>query len=172
MSLPTLTHTFTMSITTKPPVNAGATPRGKANWVEVTGGMMTAPDGEHLAEILSGGGDYLTRYVEHNVAEVDMRLIARDPFGDYTRFTVSGFDYLDRATMLALDGRAGEEDAGDSSGGGSDVTEPYGFEIVKCNTASERFKMLNFTTLLARVKFVVGDAGLESVVYTVYSVTN
>ncbi|OTA04637.1 hypothetical protein A9Z42_0052370 [Trichoderma parareesei] len=175
MSLPTLNHVFTMAITPKPPVNAGATPRGKANWFEITGGKITAADGEHIADVLSGGGDYLTRYVEDNVAEVDMRLIAQDSAGDLLRFTVSGYDYLDRPTMLALDGRASEEDVGggsSSSSSSSAVAEPFGFEVLKCNTASERLRWLNFAVLLARVKFVVGDAGIESVVYTVYEVTN
>ncbi|EGR50192.1 uncharacterized protein TRIREDRAFT_105515 [Trichoderma reesei QM6a] len=180
MSLPTLNHVFTMAITPKPPVNTGATPRGKANWFEITGGKITA-DGEHIADVLSGGGDYLTRYVEDNVAEVDMRLVARDSAGDLLRFTVSGYDYLDRATMLALDGRAGEEEEEEDVGGGgsssssssrSGVAEPFGFEVLKCTTGSERFRWLNFAVLLARVKFVVGDAGIESVVYTVYEVTN
>ncbi|PTB81657.1 hypothetical protein M440DRAFT_1396823 [Trichoderma longibrachiatum ATCC 18648] len=167
MSLPTLNHVFTMSITPKPPLNTGQTPRGKANWFEITSGKITSPDGQPIADVLSGGGDYLTRYVEDNVAEVDMRLIAQDSAGDLMRFTVSGFDYLDRATMLALDGRAGGEE-----GGGLGVAEPFGFEVLKCTTASERYRWLNFAMLLARVKFVVGDAGIESVVYTVYEVTN
>ncbi|TFB05759.1 hypothetical protein CCMA1212_001558 [Trichoderma ghanense] len=168
MSLPTLTHVFTMSITPKPPLNTGATPRGKANWFEITSGEIAAPNGEHIADVLSGGGDYLTRYVDDNVAEVDMRLIARDSAGDLLRFTVSGYDYLDQATMLALDGRAGEH-VGDGTGG---VAEPFGFEILKCNTGSEGLRWLNFATLLARVKFVVGDEGIESVVYTVFDVSN
>ncbi|PTB65251.1 hypothetical protein BBK36DRAFT_1160450 [Trichoderma citrinoviride] len=173
MSLPTLNHVFNMAITPKAPVNTGETPRGKANWFEITGGKITGADGQHIADVQSGGGDYLTRYVEDNVAEVDMRLIAQDSGGNLLRFTVSGYDYLDRATMLALDGRAGDEDVGSgSSSSSSGDAEPYGFEVLKCNTASDKWRWLNFAVLLARVKFVVGDAGIESVVYTVYEVTN
>ncbi|KAL6690842.1 hypothetical protein J3F84DRAFT_388321 [Trichoderma pleuroticola] len=168
MSLPTLNHVFTMAITPKEPVDTGETPRGKANWFEISDGTITAADGQHIADILSGGGDYLTRHVDDNVAEVDMRLIAKDTDDQIMRITVSGFDYLDRATMLALDGRAGE-DPGDSNSG---VTEPYGFEVLKFNTASPKYRWLNFAVLLARVKFVVGSAGIESVVYTVYQVSN
>ncbi|KAL7905385.1 hypothetical protein GGI35DRAFT_460579 [Trichoderma velutinum] len=168
MSLPTLNHVFTMAITPKEPVDTGETPRGKANWFEITDGTITAADGQHIADVLSGGGDYLTRYVDENVAEVDMRLIAKDSDDQLMRITVSGYDYLDRATMLALDGRAGE-DPGDSNSG---VTEPYGFEVLKFNTASPKYKWLNFAVLLARVNFVVGSAGIESVVYTTYQVSN
>ncbi|KAL7791844.1 hypothetical protein V8C37DRAFT_381521 [Trichoderma ceciliae] len=168
MSLPTLHHVFTMAITPKAPVDTGETPRGKANWFEITDGKITGADGEHIADVLSGGGDYLTRYVEDNVAEVDMRLIAKDLSGELLRFTVAGYDYLDRATMLALDGRAGEDPGSNSSG----VTEPYGFEILKCNTASPKYRWMNFAILLARVNFVVGAAGIESVVYKTYQVKN
>ncbi|KAL6859225.1 hypothetical protein J3F83DRAFT_717547 [Trichoderma novae-zelandiae] len=90
MSLPTLNPVFTMAITPKAPVNTGETPRGKANWFEITGGKITSADGKHIADVLSGGGDYLTRHVEDNVAEVDMRLIAQDSAGHLLRLTVSG----------------------------------------------------------------------------------
>lgn len=168
MSAPTLKHVFTMAITPKEPINAGETPRGKANWFEITHGTITGVDGSHVAEVTSGGGDYLTRYVEDNVAEVDMRLIAKYSDGELLRLTVTGYDYLDRATMLALDGKAGEE----SSSNASSISEPYGFEILKCSTASEEHRWMNFALLLARVHFVVGAAGIESVVYKVYHVTN
>ncbi|RFU72436.1 hypothetical protein TARUN_9832 [Trichoderma arundinaceum] len=157
-----------MAITPKEPSNIGETPRGKANWFEILDGKITGADGEHIADILSGGGDYLTRYVEDNVAEVDMRLIAQDSEGDMMRLTVTGYDYLDRATMLALDGRAGEDPGNNKS----EITEPYGFEVLKCNTASQKYRWMNFAILIARVNFVVGAAGIESVVYKTYQVTN
>ncbi|KAM0447613.1 hypothetical protein ACHAPV_009136 [Trichoderma viride] len=146
MATPTLKHVFTMSITPKAPVNVGETPRGKTNWFEITGGTITGVDGSHIADVHTGGGDYLTRFVEDNVAEVDLRLIAKDSNGELLRLTVTGFDYLDRATMLALDGRAGE-DPGSSA---TDITEPYGFETLKCSTASKEYRWMNFAVLIAR----------------------
>lgn len=168
MSIPTLKHVFTMAITPKEPINVGETPRGKANWFEITDGTITGVDGSHIADVTSGGGDYLTRYVQDNVAEVDMRLIAKDSNGELLRLSVTGYDYLDRATMLALDGPSGE----DSGSNDSDLTEPYGFEILKCNTASQKYRWMNFAVLLARVNFVFGTAGIDSVVYKVYHVTD
>ncbi|UKZ61274.1 uncharacterized protein TrAtP1_002541 [Trichoderma atroviride] len=168
MSTPTLKHVFTMAITPKAPVNVGETPRGKANWFEITGGTITGVDGTHIADVNAGGGDYLTRFVDDNVAEVDLRLIAKDSNGELLRLTVSGFDYLDRATMLALDGRAGEDPGNNTTG----ITEPYGFEIVKCSTASQEYRWMNFAVLIARVSFIMGAAGIESVEYKVFHVTN
>ncbi|KAM0518886.1 hypothetical protein ACHAPE_003876 [Trichoderma viride] len=168
MATPTLKHVFTMAITPKAPINVGETPRGKTNWFEITGGTITGVDGSHIADVNPGGGDYLTRFVEDNVAEVDLRLIAKDSNGELLRLTVSGFDYLDRATMLALDGRAGE-DPGSSA---TDIKEPYGFEIFKCSTASQEYRWLNFAVLIARVSFIMGAAGIESVEYKVFHVTN
>ncbi|KAL7919961.1 hypothetical protein ACQKWADRAFT_299768 [Trichoderma austrokoningii] len=167
MATLTLKHVFTMAITPKAPINAGETPRGKANWFEITGGTITGADGSHIADVNAGGGDYLTRFVEDDVAEVDLRLIAKDLNGEILRLTVTGFDYLDRATMLALDGRAGE----DPGNNVPDVTEPYGFEIIKCSTASQQYRWINFAVLVARVTFVMGAAGIESVEYKVFHVT-
>lgn len=156
-----------MAATPKAPINVGETPSGKANWFEITGGTITGVDGSHIAQVNPGGGDYLTRFVEDNVAEVDLRLVAKDSNGKLLRLTITGFDYLDRATMLALDGRAGEE----SDSHASDVTEPYGFEIFKCSTASQEYRWMNFAVLIARVSFIMGAAGIESVEYKVFHVT-
>ena len=41
------------------PLDAGLTPRGKANWVELSSGSLTTPSGTKIATILPGGGDYL-----------------------------------------------------------------------------------------------------------------
>lgn len=167
MSTPTLKHVFNMAITPKEPINAGETPRGKTNWVEITDGKITGVNDEPVADVLSGGGDYFTRYVDENVIEIDLKLIAKDEAGDVLRFSISGFDYLDRATMLALDGRPGEE-----SNASSPYPETFGLELLKCNTASAKYRWLNFAVLLGRVHFVVGAAGIESVVYKIYQITN
>jgi hypothetical protein len=167
MSTPTLKHVFTLAITPKAPVNAGETPRGKANWFEVTDGTIVGADGTHIADITTGGGDYLTRFVEDSAAEIDMRLIAKFSNGELLRLNVTGFDYFDPATILALDGRAGEQPGNNAS----DITEPYGFEIIKATTASKEYRWLNFAVLLAHVSFVAGATGIESVVYKVFHVT-
>ncbi|KAH6603545.1 hypothetical protein Trco_008320 [Trichoderma cornu-damae] len=83
-----------------------------------------------------------------------MRLIAKDSTGELLRLTVTGYDYLDRAAMLALDGELAR---------------------IRATTAPESRNLQMdelFAILLARVNFVVGAAGIESVVYKTYRVTN
>jgi hypothetical protein len=105
--------------------------------------------------------------IEDSAAEIDMRLIAKFSNGELLRLNVTGFDYFDPATILALDGRAGEQPGNNAS----DITEPYGFEIIKATTASKEYRWLNFAVLLAHVSFVAGATGIESVVYKVFHVT-
>jgi hypothetical protein len=61
MSPPTLKHVFNMTLIPGPPVDAGQTPRGKATWIEVTAGEVTGADGRHIAKVLSGSHDPMSR---------------------------------------------------------------------------------------------------------------
>lgn len=170
---PTLTHVFNLTLLPKSPIDAGTTPRGSAAWIEVSGGAITNPEGEHVASVLPGSaGDYMTRYdgrdlpaavfgaVVESVGEVDLRFLARaDASGALFHFTASGFDYF-----------PGRSAASESS----HKEEPYGFEVLKCTTASEEYRWMNFAVLLARVRICLRPphqgGQLERVEFTVYRV--
>lgn len=110
----------------------------KANWIEIIGGVVTGSVGQHIATVLSGGGDYTVRHVEDNVLEVDLRVVAQDNSGTLFRFISTGYDYLDQTMMQAMDGKP-------PSTGPSDTTEApdlYGFEIVQCNTSSPQYRWI------------------------------
>jgi hypothetical protein len=167
-SAPTLKHILNLSLTPSTPLDAGLTPRGKANWVELPSGRVTTPAGEAVATVLPGGGDYCTRHVDELVLEVDLRVIAKadDEDGALFKFESKGFDRLIKPVMAVLDG----EEPSAPPPGTAMPTALYGTEVISVNTNSKRYWGLNFAVLVAKVALVLGEGGVERVDYEVYEV--
>lgn len=155
-----------MRLIPSPQIDAGNTPRGKANWIEIVSGEVTTVDGRHIANILSGGGDYMARHVDEGVLEVDLRVMAQDPSGALFRFTATGYDYVDKRVMGLMDGVT-VQDTNSSNA----PLDAWGVEIFKCNTSSVEFGWMNYAVLLAKVEFTFGATGIDHVDFTVYKVT-
>ncbi|KAH8808429.1 hypothetical protein F5884DRAFT_752960 [Xylogone sp. PMI_703] len=165
---PTLQHVADMQLFPGPPLDAGETPRGKANWIEVTGGSITTPEGKHIATVQSGGGDYCTRHVDGQILEVDLQVIAKDESGTLFRFQSVGFDYLDKPTMMALDGKMPDTSAPPPNA--KTPPELGGMEVIFCNTSSSQFRWMNFSILIGKVQLILGPTGVERVDYTIFRV--
>ncbi|KIW73776.1 hypothetical protein PV04_01869 [Phialophora macrospora] len=169
---PTLKHVLNLTLTPSTPLDAGITPRGKANWVNLPSGRVTTPDGRAVATVLPGGGDYCTRHVDELFLEVDLRVIAKADdeaeaeSGALFKFESRGFDRLIPPVMAALDGQAVEPPPP-----GTPMPKAlYGTEVISVNTNSKRYWALNFAVLVAKVALVLGEGGVESVDYEVYEV--
>jgi hypothetical protein len=70
--------------------------------------------------------------------------------------------------MQALDGRPSAPNP-DSQ---AEAPEPYGFEILTCNTSNPEYRWMNFAVLITRVRFVTGAQGIEIVEFTAYRASN
>jgi hypothetical protein len=164
---PKLHHVANLTVIPSTPHNAGNTPRGRANWIAFSGGSFTTADGQHIAIVLPGGGDYATRYMEDNLLEVDLRVVAQDHSGTLFRLTSTGYDYLDDGFMQVLDGKAPPE----KSDSGEQAPDYYGFEVVHVNTSSPEYRWMNFSVLLGQLEFILGEKGVESIKYKLYRVS-
>jgi hypothetical protein len=165
-----LKHVLNISLIPGVPLDAGATPRGKANWVEVTSGTVTLPSGKQIATVLSGGGDYCVRHVSELMLEVDVRVLAKgdDADGTIFRFQASGFDKLIPPVMGALDSQPPSTEPPPP---GTEVPKAlYGTEVITVNTSSKEYWWLNFAVLVAKVSLVLGEKGVDRVEYEVYQI--
>ncbi|KAJ9607133.1 hypothetical protein H2200_008205 [Cladophialophora chaetospira] len=168
-SPPTLKHVLNISLIPGIPLDAGLTPRGKANWVELSSGDVTTPNGTKIASILPGGGDYCTRHVSELILEVDLRVLAKadGEDGALFKFESKGFDKLIPPVMGVLDGQGPPEPPPP----GTEVPKAlYGTEVISVNTSSKEYWWLNFAVLVAKVALVLGEQGVDRVDYEVYQV--
>jgi hypothetical protein len=168
---PTLKHVLNISVIPDTPLNVGATPRGKANWVSFSSGTVTTPSGQQIATVVPGGGDYCTRHVEELVLSVDLRVIAKSNGSDesFFKFDSRGFDKLIPPVMGVLDGQV--PPAPPSAEDMAKMPKAlYGTEVISVDTSSREWAWLNFAVLVARVALVLGPKGVESVDYEVFQV--
>ena len=166
-SPPTLKHVLNISLLPGTPLNAGLTPRGKSNWVELLSGTVTTPSGRQIATVLSGGGDYCRRHVSDLVLEVDVRVLAKSETADALfKFESRGFDKLIPPVMSVLDG----EEPKPPPPGAEMPKALFGTEVISVDTSSKEFWWLNFAVLVAKVALVLGEKGVERVDYEIYQV--
>jgi hypothetical protein len=168
---PTLKHVLNISLIPGTPLDAGLTPFGKANWVDLNSGTVSDPgkDNKVIADILPGGGDYCGRHMDANALSIDLRVIAKSTKENDTslfKITSKGFDYLIPPVAKMLDGQTHEPPPP-----GAKMPEAlYGAEIVSIETSSKEYWGLNFATMVARSALVLGEGGVDRVDYEVYQV--
>lgn len=165
ISIPKLEHVANLRLIPGTPQDAGSTPHGKATWIEVTSGVLSTVNGNTIATIKPGGGDYLTRHVSDKTLGVDLHLLGHDASGTLFRFRASGYNYVTEEFMSVMDGNAPPESPP------AEAPDLYGFEIIQVSTSSEEYWWLNFAVLVGQVKLVLGEKGIESVDYQLFKLT-
>ncbi|KAK7026871.1 hypothetical protein VNI00_015413 [Paramarasmius palmivorus] len=164
---PRLNHVANIHIDIAPVVPGGNTPRGQASWVEGIGGSITSasPSAQpqlHL-KVLSGGGDYITSFAEHNVVSLDIRTFAQrevDGKQELFKFQGNGFGHVNDKVAKIF---AGDPDATSTEFGEAGININ-----ITCNTSSDDFAWMNFAILIGQGRQIVRQGKLVAVEIRVY----